>query len=231
MRIIEVITLAQPKAEIQTEVQDVITYTPERIKIISDRKIIDIMRDPNHMPIIKALRKGPMTVRELEKAYAKEAKDSEEVEAKSDKTIYRYLKVLEKAGAVVPAGQRVVIGKTATETLFSRSAEIFMTLATETDYWDCDEGKDLAKKIAPMLSKVYGDRKIDVSCLTKFMNHLEKENSKQLLGLFEGADEEMVDLITSIDWHYKDKALGYVSAFSIILNNPEIYEKLRACFK
>jgi DNA-binding HxlR family transcriptional regulator len=231
MRIIEVIILAQPKAEIQTEVQDVLTFKPERIKIISDRKIIDIMRDPHHMPIIKALRKGPMTVRELEKAYANEAKDSEEVEAKSDKTIYRYLKVLEKAGAVVPAGQRVVIGKTATETLFSRSAEIFMTLATETDYWDCDEGKDLAKKMAPMLSKVYGDRKIDISCLTKFMNHLEKESNKQLLGLFEGADEEMVDLITSIDWHYKDKVLGYVSSFSIILNSPEIYEKLRACFK
>jgi len=224
-------TLAQPKAETQTGVQDVITYTPERIKIISDRKIIDIMRDPTHMPIIKALRKGPMTVRELEKAYAKEAKDSEEVEAKSDKTIYRYLKVLEKAGAVVPAGQRVIFGKTATETLFSRSAEIFMTLATETDYWDCDEGKDLAKKIAPMLSKVCGDRKIDVTCLTKFMNELEKENSKQLLGLFEGADEEMVDIITSIDWHYKDKVLGYVSAFSIIINNPEFYEKLRGCFK
>lgn len=231
MRIIEVMTLAQPKATTQTDVQDVVTYTPDRIKIISDRKIIDIMRDPNHMPIIKALRKGPMTVRELEKSYAKEAKDSEEVEAKSDKTIYRYLKVLEKAGVVVPAGQRVVIGKTATETLFSRSAEIFMTLATETDYWDCDEGKDLVKKIAPMLSKVYGDRKIDVTCLTKFMNQLEKESSKQLLTLFEGADEEMVDLITSIDWHYKDKVLGYVSSFSIILNNPEFYEKLRSCFK
>ncbi len=231
MRIIEVMTLAQPKATTQTDVQDVVTYTPDRIKIISDRKIIDIMRDPNHMPIIKALRKGPMTVRELEKAYAKEAKDSEEVEAKSDKTIYRYLKVLEKAGVVVPAGQRVVIGKTATETLFSRSAEIFMTLATETDYWDCDEGKDLAKKIAPMLSKVYGDRKIGVTCLTKFMNQLEKEESKQLLTLFEGADEEMVDLITSIDWRYKDKVLGYVSSFSIILNNPELYEKLRSCFK
>jgi len=231
MRIIEVMTLAQPKTETQTDVQDVITYTPERIKIISDRKIIDIMRDPNHLPIIRALRKGPMTVRELEKAYAREAKDSEEVEAKSDKTIYRYLKVLEKAGAVVPAGQRVVIGKTATETLFSRSAEIFMTLATETDYWDCDEGKDLAKKIAPMLSKVYGDRKIDVTCFTKFMNQLEKENSKQLLTLFEGADEKMVDLITSIDWHYKDKVLGYIAAFSVILNNPKFYEKLRSCFK
>lgn len=231
MRIIEVMTLAQPKAATQADVQDVITYKPERIKIISDRKIIETMRDPNHLPIIKALRKGPMTVRELEKAYASEAKDSEEVEAKSDKTIYRYLKVLEKIDIVVPAGQRVVIGKTATETLFSRSAEIFFTLTTESDYWDAEEGKDLAKKMVPMLSKVYGDRKLDASCFTKFMNQLEQESSKQLLGLFEGADDKMVDLITSIDWHYKDKVLYYVSMFSILLNNPEFYEKLRSCFK
>jgi hypothetical protein len=223
--------MAQPKAQTETEVRDVITYTPERIKIITDRKIIDTMRDPNHMPIIKALRKGPMTVRELEKAYAREAKESEEVEAKSDKTIYRYLKVLEKAAVIVPAGQRVQIGKTATETLFSRSAEVFMTLTTETDYWDCDEGKDLLKKMAPMLSRVYGDKKLDINCLQKFMNQLEQESNKQLLGLIEGADEDLVDIITSIDWHYKDKVLGYVSTFALILNSPEFYEKLRACFK
>ena len=49
------------------EVQDVITFKPERAKVIKDPKIIDTLKDPNHWPILKALRKGPMTIRELEK--------------------------------------------------------------------------------------------------------------------------------------------------------------------
>ncbi len=211
--------------------QDVITFKPERIKIISDRKINEILYDPNHLPIIKALRKGPMTVREIETAYANEAEESQDVEAKSDKTIYRYLKVLEKADLVVPAGQRVVIGKTATETLFSRSAEIFITRQTEDDYWSCEAGQELANKMARMLSRLYDDRKADEACIVKFMNKFDYEGNRYIVGLVEEADKELVDLISSIDWAYKDKVLNYVAMLAIILKNPQLLDELRACFK
>lgn len=213
------------------EQQDVITFKPERIKIIYDKKTNEVLYDPNHLPIIRVLRKSPMTVREIEKAYAKEAKNSDEIEAKSDKTIYRYLKVLEKADLVVPAGQRVVIGKTATETLFSRTAEVFMTGQTEADYWSCETGKELAKKLALMLSRLFGNGEANIDCIVKFMNEFDLEGNKQIVGLVEGADDDMVDLITSIDWAYKDKILNYVSMLAVALKNPEIFEKLRSCFK
>jgi DNA-binding transcriptional ArsR family regulator len=211
--------------------QDVITFKPERIKIIYDQKIIEILLDPNHVPIIRVLRKGPMTVREIEEAYANEATNDPDLEAKSDKTIYRYLKVLEDAKLVVPAGQRVVIGKTATETLFSRTAHVFITGQSEHEYWSCETGKDLCDKIAQMLSKIFEDKKADKTCIMKFMNEFDTIGNQYIINLVEEADDEMLDLITGIDWAYKDKLLNYVTVFAIALNNPEIFEKLRACFK
>ncbi|MFX1566110.1 MAG: winged helix-turn-helix domain-containing protein [Promethearchaeota archaeon] len=211
--------------------QDVITFTPERIKIVYDKKINEILLDPNHAPIIRALRKGPMTVRELEEAYAGAADKNPELEAKSDKTIYRYLKVLENAELVVPAGQRVVIGKTATETLFSRTADVFITGQSEQEYWSCETGKELCDNMAYILSKILGNKKADKSCIVKFMNEFDALANKYIVSLVEAADDETVDLITGIDWAYKDKILSYVSIFAIALKNPELFEKLRACFK
>jgi len=211
--------------------QDVITFKPERIKIIYDRKINEVLLDPNHGPIIRGLRKGPMTVREIEETYANEAANIPDLEAKSDKTIYRYLKVLEKADLVVPAGQRVVIGKTATETLFSRTADVFITGQSEHEYWSCETGKDLCDKMALMLTKIFGDKKADKDCIMKFMNEFDAIGNKYIINLIEEADDEMIDLITGIDWAYKDKILNYVTIFAIALNNPELFEKLRACFK
>jgi hypothetical protein len=211
--------------------QDVITFNPERIKIVHDKEINEILHDPNHSPIIRALRKGPMTVRELEDAYAREATSNPEIEAKSDKTIYRYLKVLEKADIVVPAGQRVVIGKTATETLFSRTAEIFITGQTEQEYWSCETGKDLCSDMAQMLSTLLKNKKADKNCIVKFMNEFDAQTNKAIVDLVEQADDDMVDLITGIDWAYKSKILNYVGFFAVVLKNPELFEKLRVCFK
>jgi len=211
--------------------QDVISFQPERIKIIRDKKAIEALYDPNHYPIIKALRKGPMTVREIEKAYKKEAKGIEDLDAKSDKTIYRYLKVLEKAGLVVPAGQRVVMGKTATETLFARTAEAFLGDDTSSEYWETDAAKLISKIVGKMLGKSYGDRTPDFACMEKFMQKWDRETSKQTLAIMETADEELYDLFASVDWKSKNKVLSFVGDFTIILNKPKLLEALKNCFK
>ncbi len=211
--------------------QDVISFKPERIKIIRDKKTMDALYDPNHYPIIKALRKGPMTVREIEEAYKKEAKDVEDLEAKSDKTIYRYLKVLEKAGLVVPAGQRVVMGKTATETLFARTAEAFLGDKTSSEYWETDTAKLITKTIGKMLGKGYGDSSPDFACMEKFMQKWDAETTKQTLAIMENADEELFDLFASVDWKSKNKVISFVGFFATILNEPKLLEALKNCFK
>ena len=81
-----------------------------------------------------------MTVRDLEKAYKEAAEKTESFEPKSDKTIYQYLKILEQADLIKPAGQRMNIGKTVTETLFSRTASVFLILGEEPEWWKSKEG-------------------------------------------------------------------------------------------
>ncbi len=131
---------------------------------------------------------------------------------------------------MVPAGQRVVIGKTATETLFSRTAEVFISGQTEYKHWNEEKGKKMAKQMAQMLSQLYEDRKIDQNCFLKFLKEYEISGGKQITNLVEGADEDMIDIISSIDWGYKEKILNLVSVFAVILNDPEIFQKLRDCF-
>lgn len=213
------------------ESQDVINFKPERIKIIREKAVMDALYDPNHYPIIKALRKGPMTVREIEEAYKKEAKTNEELDAKSDKTIYRYLKVLEKANLVVPAGQRVVLGKTATETLFARTAEAFLMHSEEKDHWESESGKLFSKTLGKMLGKAFGDRTPDFECFKKFMQEYEKEMNNQTIAVMESADDELLDLFASIEWKTKNKVLIYAGCLTIALNEPKLFEKLQKCFK
>ena len=140
-------TTPKTKSKEQQEFKDIITYEPLGLKIVDDEKGLQTLKDPNLYPIVAILREKPMTVKEIEIAYSEEAKKHDTHEPKSDKTIYRYLKTLEDAGLVTPAGQRVVIGKTATETLFSRTAHIFLTTVEKSKWWDSKEGLEFVKKI------------------------------------------------------------------------------------
>ena len=99
------------------------TFQPEIVKIVCEEDKLALLKDPKYVPIIKMLRKRPMTVKEIEAEYNQGFED--ESDKKSDKTLYRYLKELENAALVIPTGQRVVIGRTATETLYGRTAKIF----------------------------------------------------------------------------------------------------------
>jgi DNA-binding transcriptional ArsR family regulator len=215
----------------ESDSHDAITFTPDRIKIIRDKDEIKTLYDPNHGPIIRALRKGPMTVRELEEAYKKEAKIKEELEAKTDKTIYRYLKELKDANLVIEAGKRVKIGKTATESLFSRTAEAFIVHDIDEEHWDCDDGKAICKIVGLMLEKSLGEKSLDEKCMKQFMIDFDKEINTQVVAVLEGADEALLDLFASVDWKHKDKVLFYFGCLSAVIHKPKLLEQLKGCYK
>jgi len=210
--------------------QDVLTYKPIPVKIIRDAKTAKTLRDPLYFPIIKALRKGPMTVRELEEAYKIFATDSEAQEPKSDKTIYRYLKVLQDADVVVPAGQRVVMGKTATETLFTRTARAFLMQAEDTKPEYKEKGRRMVQRISKLLGRVHGDREPDLECCEKFFTKFEKEATALAEQLLDSADEETLELATTGDWEEIDQVMDDVSVFGVLLKRPELLEELNRCF-
>jgi DNA-binding transcriptional ArsR family regulator len=224
-------TTPKTKPKKQQEYKDIITYEPLGLKIVDDEKSLQILKDPNLFPIIAILRKQPMTVKEIESAYSEEAKKHDTHEPKSDKTIYRYLKTLEDAGLVTPAGQRVVIGKTATETLFSRTAHIFLTIAEESKWWGSKDGQEFVKKIGFPVGYNLGDYEPSIECLTKFMVRLDNARETEFANLAAAEDAQLISQLSGKDWHHITKLLFYIGLFSVFLKQPELIEDLRRCFK
>jgi len=215
----------------QPEYRDFLTYRPVLIKFLRDEEAVKMLKDVNYYPIIKILRKGPMTVRELEKAYRKEAANSESCEPKSEKTIYRYLKTLEKADLVVAAGQRVVMGKTATETLFSRTAHVFNFHGKEPAWWKSEKGEQSARWISILLRRFYNNREPSIKCIQNFIIQFETTKEAELKKLLVTADEEILEHIAAAEWDEIKETLYYIEHLSLFLSQPDLLERLRSCFK
>ncbi|MCK5304545.1 MAG: hypothetical protein KAJ72_04790, partial [Candidatus Heimdallarchaeota archaeon] len=118
-------------------------FEQKDVWVVEDRELVKIFHDPAYIPVISALREGPMTVKQIAEEYnnivKKRAikmdipKDAFEKMKRSEKTIYRYIKELSELGIVANSGQRLVLGKTATENLFSRVAKVFLMTTKEND--------------------------------------------------------------------------------------------------
>ena len=104
--------------------QDVVTYKQKTVITLTEEQVNLMYSDENLSYIIKFLRSGPRTVKELEKDFTKKGIK------KSDKSIYRYLKNLIEVGMVAKAGKRITskgAGELQSETIYIRTARMFLT--------------------------------------------------------------------------------------------------------
>ena len=223
-------------------VTDVITFEQKPVLIIGNEEIIEykdsktgetksvlkgsLLRDPLYSPILTALKAGPLTVRELEKKYAKLAE-----EPKSDKTLYRYLKFLEKAGLVTPAGQRVTVGKTATEALYARTAKLFFSSFAANDLWECTFCNKVLGKVAEILSLREDMPNQSKECVKNLMTSVDGYIFDEVSGFFEKHYEEIAEITKDSD-PYEMARITDVLGTILLLNHPKSYEKpLEECLK
>ena len=221
---------------------DVITFEQKPVLIIGNEDIIEykdaksgekksvfkssLLGDPLYSPILTALKAGPLTVRELEKKYAELAQES-----KSDKTLYRYLKFLEKAGLVTPAGQRVTVGKTATEALYARTAKLFFTSFAANDLWECSFCNKVLGKVAEILSLRDDMPKQDKECVKKLMTSIDGYIFDELSKFFEKHYDEIAE-ITKDSNPYEMNRITSVLGTILLVKHPKTYEKpLEECLK
>lgn len=207
--------------------QDVLHFTPELVKILDSPQAIRLLEDPDYYIIVEILRKRPMTIREIEDAYKLRASDHETVEPKSYNTIYRYIKALEKEGLVIPGGKRVEFGKTAAETLFSRTAKLF--------HFGCppdmtEEGREFVDRVLGGLMLLYGGSKVTESCLRETINEISVTMKDEITKLAQVDHKVKLDEILAGEWGIMIKTLDYIAFLSIILNHPELVKKLKDCF-
>jgi DNA-binding transcriptional ArsR family regulator len=218
-------------ANTHSQEQDVLHFEPAPIMIVKDMKAIKLLEDPSYYLIVKVLRMGPMTIKEIETAYNNAAARSDIFESKSYNTIYRYLKTLEEANLVTAAGKRVAFGKTASETLFSRTAKMFHYGIT-IPYSDMGaDSQRVADHIVKAMKYIYDGYELSEGCLRDYMNEFSDAITHQIESLIERADEKTLQTIAIGEFEEMLKVLDYVGIFGIILNQPDVFQKLTKCFK
>ncbi|MHA1306417.1 MAG: hypothetical protein ACTSO7_03280 [Candidatus Heimdallarchaeota archaeon] len=209
------------------ESQDVITFRQIPVKIINDEKTLEFFMDPNLKLVVSFLKKGPMTITDLERLFKDKGNE------KSDKSIYRYLHKLIQAKIVAKAGKRVTSTdeeNLSSETLYTRTAKAFITVQPVDESRDCGLGAECPVWEASrlLLSQLYGTDGDKVE-FAKFANWLDKEKDKIAIELFENADEETLEKVANLDWQGINYVLQFVGWFAIV-SKENVKSKLKEIF-
>jgi hypothetical protein len=209
------------------ESQDVITFRQTPVKIINDEKTLNYFTDPNLKLVVSFLKKGPMTITDLERLFKKKGNE------KSDKSIYRYLHKLIQARIVAKAGKRVTstdADNLSSETLYMRTAKAFITVMPVDESRDCGLGSECPVWEASrlLLSQIYGSNG-DKAKFAEFANWLDKEKDKLAIKLFESADEETLEKVANLDWEGINYVLQFVGWFAIA-SQVDVKAKLKEIY-
>jgi len=229
--------------------QDVITRPSEVLMIIDDEERRAYFSDPNYHPVLVALRDKPLTVIELETEYnkiiedkidkmgfdPKNKADQQQIEKlrkqleRKEKTLYRYLDKLEKVGLVIQTGKRIKMGQTATQTLFGRSAKLFLTKGKDTDWCTNKTSIKTLSNVAKLISSLKGIPEPSVDCLGELMNKLDQCYTEEIIEFYRNKGDEVYEIIKDSSFKEADKILHILNTLLIILNSEGYLKKLNSC--
>jgi len=180
--------------------------------------------NPLYMPIIKILREGYRTFKEIKAEYTKYSST-----VPPDKTLYRHLNSLKEAGLIFEIGKRVYKGKSMTEKLFARTAKFFRT----TDKPKGKEQADRIKKQAILLSKFFAltkdIRKDSTECIEAFLTNQNSRNLEVIDELFTKFPDEVAKIAGNLPHDDLQAVVEEYVHISIILNFPGIRDELKKC--
>ena len=215
-------------------------FEQKDVWVVKDKELVKIFQNPAYFPVISALGEGPMTVKQITEKYNKIVrkiaakmdipKDAFKNMKRSEKTIYRYIKELSDVGIVANSGQRLVIGKTATENLFSRVAKVFLMNVKEYSWWGENEGEIIIQRAARILQIVEGVQEIDLNCFSKQMINLLNFGDKYLFEALNKKYDEVSKILTEGDLE-ETKKLLYVINIASMLYSEESKKKLMKCLE
>ncbi|MBK5111994.1 MAG: hypothetical protein KGD59_03765 [Candidatus Heimdallarchaeota archaeon] len=225
--------------------QDIITFEEEAVMLLEDKEAWALIEDPRYEAIIIVLRKGPMTVKDLETAYnlhvakkidkmpleTKEKNELKEKTKRKGKTLYKYLDVLEKKGLIKQVGKRVKMGQTASETIYGRSAKLYLMC----DKHKIELKKDEVSRIMPVLGKIVSlekkEPKVSVECFTKFMGKVYSLLQNERQRVFNEFSEEIREISSNIHYDELNLVVHGLDFYFLITHAAELRKELEKCFK
>ncbi|MHA1217502.1 MAG: hypothetical protein ACTSSN_03825 [Candidatus Heimdallarchaeaceae archaeon] len=206
------------------EPQDVITRPQIGFKVIRDQAVISKLYDKNLEPIIIVLREGPLTIKELVDEYNEIAEES-----KSEMTIYRYVKELDKIDIVKEVGKRIKTGQSASETLYGRTAKIFWNLKDKEDYWKSEDSKQIVDTIRDILQLYKENTTINSEDIGSLLNKIYKKSSEEMAAFFEKNDDAIDKMISGLTFKEIDKIFDIFGTLILIMKSTDFSEDLEKC--
>lgn len=204
--------------------RDVITRPQIGVKVIKDEAVISKLFDKNMEPIIIVLRDGPLTIKELVEKYNQIAE-----EPKSEMTIYRYVKELDKVDIVKEVGKRIKTGQSASETLYGRTAKIFWNLKDKEDYWKKEASKQTLDTLRSMLLLYKENTTIGSKDLGALMNKIYKISSEELGEFFVENDDAIDKIISGFTFKEVDKVFDIFTTLILLMKSKDFSEELEKC--
>ncbi len=204
--------------------QDIIEEKQESVIFIDNDKTVKKMFNPLYAPIIKILREGYRTFKEIKEEYTKHAST-----LPPDKTLYRHLTTLKEAGLIMEIGKRVYKGQSMTEKLFSRTAKFFHTGTKIKDQEYKDRIEKQSKILAKFLILTYDIQKNSAECIEKLLNKVHSCDIQGIDKLFRDFPDEVAEIAGNLP---HDEWQGVVDEYirlNTLLNFPELKEELKKC--
>lgn len=207
--------------------QDVITYKQQTVMALNEELVDLLYSDANLSYIIKFLRAGPRTVKELEKDFTKKGIK------KSDKSIYRYLKNLTEVGMVAKAGKRITskgASELQTETIYIRTSKMFLTenLRKKMNTLDKKDVELFYDTIFSLLAGKFKDKIKSDKGVDKLINTLESKKFELVNDILGNADEETLGKVNKLDWGLLDYLIEYIGWLALSLDY-NVVEEIEDC--
>jgi DNA-binding transcriptional ArsR family regulator len=207
------------------EYHDILIFHPKLLQI-TDEKTMRVLYHHNYYPITMALRAGPMTFKELVKAYNETAE-----KPKSENTIYRYLKALKEEGIITNAGQRVVVGKRTNEILYSRTARIFFEADKEENQKIVQNEIKILNILLESLGKTISDKCLEIF-LTELKSELRRSRNQTVSQLTKVSDNEVLkELFSHFEWDQTKSFINLVAIIMWLSTNTDTLNRIKECFK
>ena len=227
------------------EYHDSIIYEEEAIKILKDTKYFDLLNNAKYSPIFIALRKGPLTIKEIEKEYNliitknidkmdledSEKKELQEKMLRKDKTLYKYISKLRKSGLIVEAGKRFKVGQTAAETLFGRVAKLFIMDDFSEYTFSIEEDKNFLSLFAKLISLITEGSKVSVDGLAEVMTNFLTQISEETETIFKTYSKEITEFASNTSFSDIKKAITGLNIFLFVRNASSFEEMFEKCIK
>ena len=225
----------------KTEYTDVLDkdFKPKPVVLISDEVKLKIMSKPTSFPILMSLRDGYKTVKEIEDYYKKylekqakkkgmskkEIKKFVKEGDRSDKSFYRYVQELIKAGFIVTIGKRVALDKPMTEKLFARTADFFF-VEKFYEKTSCTEPQ-CVESLANLAGLAYDVPPIDLKIITDFSRTFIESTKRITENLFGEKSAKFVDIVAGLNLEEVMTVIQMLSPIELISSREEYSELLK----